>query len=134
MESSDVKTELETAIEGGTPMEVYSSYIEPSSSSIDLPPVFSPLTPLNGDSVKMTPRYALPEAKRAMQIRIKQYYVCEERRVQYLSAPFAGFVAHVKFQCRARQHVVQTLNGSELASYMKRVITKVRKDKSYKTP
>ena len=32
--------------------------------------------------------------------------------MQYLSAPFAGFAAHVKFQCRARQHVVQTLNGS----------------------
>ena len=44
MESSDVKTELETTIEGsrndvntsaksseGAPMEVYSSYIEPSS-------------------------------------------------------------------------------------------------------
>ncbi|KAK6753342.1 hypothetical protein RB195_012751 [Necator americanus] len=46
---------------------------------------------------------------RALPIRIKTMYNCEEKRVITMTPPFRGFSALVRFQCRARLHYVQTI-------------------------
>ncbi|EYB89367.1 hypothetical protein Y032_0233g3119 [Ancylostoma ceylanicum] len=47
---------------------------------------------------------------RALPIRIKSMYNCEEQRLVTMAPPFRGFSAFVRFQCRARLHRVQIIS------------------------
>uniref|UniRef100_A0A7I4YUP6 Uncharacterized protein n=1 Tax=Haemonchus contortus TaxID=6289 RepID=A0A7I4YUP6_HAECO len=50
------------------------------------------------------------EPYRALPVRIKSMYNCEEQRVVPMAPPFRGFSALVRFQCRARIHNVEKIN------------------------
>ncbi|KAK6036319.1 hypothetical protein COOONC_26176 [Cooperia oncophora] len=54
------------------------------------------------------------EQYRALPIRIKTMYNCEEQRVVSMAPPFRGFSALVRFQCRARMHKVERINVKDL--------------------
>ncbi|KAK5977302.1 hypothetical protein GCK32_012914, partial [Trichostrongylus colubriformis] len=54
------------------------------------------------------------ELFRALPIRIKSMYNCEEQRVVSMAPPFRGFSALVRFQCRARMHKVERINVKDL--------------------
>ncbi|WKY10371.1 hypothetical protein Q1695_002598 [Nippostrongylus brasiliensis] len=53
---------------------------------------------------------------RALPIRIKSMYKCEERRVVPMAPPFRGFSVFVRFQCRARLHNVETIKMKDFNS------------------
>ncbi|CAD6186935.1 unnamed protein product [Caenorhabditis auriculariae] len=54
--------------------------------------------------------------RKAVQIRIKQRYNCEEQRITSMKAPFRGFAVFVRFHCRARIHHVRTVRLPEVLS------------------
>ncbi|CAJ0589584.1 unnamed protein product [Cylicocyclus nassatus] len=55
---------------------------------------------------------------RALPIRIKTMYKCEEQRLITMAPPFRGFSALVRFQCRARLHHVQKISAKELEAQL----------------
>ncbi|VDO90359.1 unnamed protein product [Heligmosomoides polygyrus] len=61
------------------------------------------ISKLDDDIEKSEPHRALP-------IRIKSMYNCEEQRVVPMAPPFRGFSALVRFQCRAKLHSVERIN------------------------
>ncbi|CAB3411060.1 unnamed protein product [Caenorhabditis bovis] len=50
------------------------------------------------------------EMHKAVQIRIKQRYNCEEQLVSILRAPFRGFSVQVRFKCRAKIHPIKLVS------------------------